>query len=267
MSKTTNRVERSVHLRWVPIDKMRVSSRAQRDQSKGRIDAIAAGFDIEQIGTPTVNERDGIFWIIDGAHRIGAMKQIGWGDQQVQCWCYDGLTEEEEAETFLKLNDVKPVSAMHRFKVGVVANRDIESDIDRVVRSLGLNVSAGGGVGSIGAVGSLHKAYKKVGPDALAQTLRIIRDAYGDPGFKASVIDGISLVVGKYGDELDEERAIVKLSSANGGLSALTGKAAVIRKSTGEPVTQCTAAAAVEIYNTGRGGQKIPGWWRVEAAS
>ena len=52
-------------------------------------------FDPEQMDAPTVNCRGGWYYLIDGQHRIAALKQwlASWEDQQVQCWCYDGLTE------------------------------------------------------------------------------------------------------------------------------------------------------------------------------
>lgn len=73
----TPRVERDARLRWVPIPKMKINPLAQREVVPAWVDHIAADFDLEQIGTPSVNSRDGSFYIIDGQHRIEALKQIG----------------------------------------------------------------------------------------------------------------------------------------------------------------------------------------------
>lgn len=259
-----SKVEREARLRWVSIPKMRVSPLAQREINPARVDRIAADFDLEQIGTPTVNERDGHFYVIDGQHRIEALKEIGWGDQQVQCWAYSGLTEQEEAEKFLKLNDTLAVDAFAKFRVGVQAGRDVECDIDRIVRSQDLAVSRDRIPGAVRAVGTLRRIYSRGGPKVLRRTLAIVRDAYGDPGMEASVLDGIGLLCQRYNGELDDVQAVTRLSSAHGGVNGLLGKAEQLRRATGNAKAHCVAAAAVEIHNSGRGGKKLPSWWRDE---
>ena len=148
------RLERAGRLRWVLLAQMRVNPLAQRDLNPARVAKLAAGFDLEQIGAPVVSRRGGWYYLIDGQHRIEALKLwLGaWEGQQVQCWCYEGLTEAQEAELFLKLNDTLAVHAFAKFKVSVQAGRDTEADIDRIVRALGLRIAnsrAGGGIAAV----------------------------------------------------------------------------------------------------------------------
>jgi hypothetical protein len=260
-----NRLERQAHLTWVPLAKMRVSPLAQREQKQSRIDYIDANMDLEQLGTPTVNQRDGWFYIIDGAHRVAAYKQWlgeGWINQQLQCWTYVGLTEQEEAEIFLQLNDVLAVSAMDKFLRGVVAERPDETDIDRVVRAAGLRVSRDKSEGSIRAVGTLRKVYSRGGAGVLSRSLGIIRDAYGSPGLEAPVIEGIGYLCARYNGELDVPTAVQRLASAHGGVGGLLNAAEKTRRQTGQPRGQCVAAAAVDLINRGKGGKKLPSWWK-----
>lgn len=263
-TKTSNKVEREARLKWVPIPKMRVSPLAQREVNQARVDSIAANLDLEQIGTPTVSERDGYFYVIDGQHRVEALKQYGFADDSIQCWTYLGLTEEEEAEKFLKLNDTLAVNAMAKFRVGVQAGREMETDIDRIVRAAGLRVSADKIEGAVRAVGTLRRVYERNGAATLARSLRIIRDAYGDPGLESTVIDGIGLLCGRYNGQLDDARTVKQLSSAAGGVNGLLNAAEVTRRQTGNPKGQCVAASAVELINRGRGGTKLPSWWKTE---
>lgn len=261
-SATPKRVQREARLRWVPIADMHVSPLAQRDMRAARVAKIAAELDLEQLGTPTVNERDSKFYVIDGQHRVEALREIGWGDQQIQCWTYVGLTEEEEAETFLKLNDTLAVDAFSRFRIGVQAGRTEECDIDRIVRAQGLRVSQDKGSGAIPAVSTLRRMYRGSGPRAMGRTLRIVRDAYGDAGLIAEVLDGVGLVCARYEDQLDDARLIDKLSTAHGGVNGLTGRAEQMRRQMGSQKRHCVAAAAVEIYNSGKGGRKLRSYWR-----
>lgn len=258
------RVEREAQLKWVPISLMKVSPLAQRDLNQARVDKLAADFDLEQLGTPTVNLREGHWYVIDGQHRIEALRAMGYGDQQVQCWAYEGLSDVEEAEKFLKLNDTLTVSAFAKFKVGVQAGRPEETDINKIVQSCELHVAAGGGYGAISAVGTLRRVYRQGGPDVLTRTLCIVRDAYGDPGLESVIIDGIGLLCGRYNSDLSDERAIKALNSASGGLKGLLGKAEILRQQTHSPRSHCVAAAAVDLINRGRGGKKLPSWWAAD---
>lgn len=260
----SSRVERAAHLRWVPINAMKVPPHAQRELRQHRVDAICASLDLEQIGAPTVSMRGEWFHILDGQHRVAALKQSGFdGDgYSLQCWTYEGLSDEQEAEVFLKLNDTLTVDAMSKFRIGVSAGRAAETDIDRIVRAQGLIVSRDHMDGSISAVGTLRRIYSRSGGPVLGRTLRIIRDAYGDPGLEAIVIDGIALVCQRYNGQLDDQALVAKLHNARGGVNALLGKAEVLRKQTGNQKAHCVAAAAVEIANGGRGGKKLPDWWK-----
>lgn len=263
MSKASeSRVESEAHLRWVPIEKMKVSPVAQRDIKQARVDHLVANMDIEAIGHPIVNERSGWFYIIDGQHRVEALKAIGYGDQQVQCWTYSDLTDEQMAEKFLKWNDYLAVNSYDRFDKGVKANRPAETEIDRIVRAQGLVVSKDQVPGAISAVQTLRRIYDRAGAVTLGRTLRLARDSYGDPGLDAPVIDGLGHLCQRFNGDLDDEAMKQRLAAAHGGVNGLLGKAEQLRRSTGAPKAHCVAAAAVVIHNQGRGGRKLPDWFK-----
>jgi hypothetical protein len=258
-------IERAAKLRWVPLNKMRTNPLAQRDLNNARVDKIASEMDLEQFGVPTVSLRDGIYYIVDGQHRIQAyIKWSGpdWEQQTLQCWVYEGLSADEEAEIFLKLNDILAVNAFSRFRVAVQAQRPIENDIVRVVEKQGLKISKDKVSGSIKAVGTLRRIYLRSGPDVLGRTLTIANDAYGDAGLQTQTMDGLSLFVARYDGTIDDADVVDRLQRARGALGALHTKASVLRERLGQPVAQCVAAAAVEIYNSRRGGTRLPSWWK-----
>lgn len=259
------KIERTARLRWIPLNRVAVSDLAQREVKPARVDYLVAHFDHEQLGTPVVNERGGKFYVIDGQHRMAAAREVYGDGHQVQCWTYVGLTEAEEAEKFLQINDVLAVSAMDKYEIGVEAGREIETDIDRVVRACGLVVTKQKAEGGVGAVGTLRRVYMRGGAYVLQRTLRMVDGAYGSAGLEAAVIDGIGLLCGRYNGELQDEHAVVKLRNVRGGVKGLLGKAALIKEKTRQPFNQCVAAAAVDVINSGKGGKKLPNWWR-EAA-
>lgn len=261
-----NKIERTAALRWVPVGLMCISPLAQRELNEARVNKMAAGFDPELIGTPTVSHRDGKWFVVDGQHRIETLRAIGWGDQQIQCWAYEGLNESEEAEMYLSLNDTLAQTAYDKFKIAVVAQRPAECDVYRVVNSCGLSVTRERIEGGVRAVGTLMRVYRRGGPRVLKRALTIIRDAYGTPGLEAPVIDGLGFLCDRYNGDLEDQVAIAKLSNIHGGVHGLLGKAENIRRSTGQPLGQAVAAAAVEVINAGRGGKKLPSWFNEQAA-
>lgn len=258
---TSERVERIANLGWVPLNLVKINPLA-------RVDRLLAEFDPEQLGNPVVNHRGGSYYVIDGQHRIEALKEWlgdGWETQHVQCEIYEGLTEEGEADVFLRRNDTLAVHAFHRFRVAVQAGREDESEIDRIVRQCNLRISQDKGDGAVSAVGTLVRVYRRSDPTTLARALLIIRDSYGDAGLEAIVIDGIGLLCHRYNGDIDDARLVERLSRANAGVSGLLNKAEVLKQQTGHAKAHCVAAAAVEIFNGGRGGKKLPSWWKHEA--
>ncbi len=263
-AKIKGRIEREARLRWVPLQQMRVNPLAQRGLNLARASQLAACFDPEQMGAPVVSHRGGWYYLVDGQHRVAALK-LWLGScyhQEVQWWCYEGLTEAQEAGLFLRLNDTLTVGAFAKFKVAVQAGRDAEADVDRIVRALGLRISQGRAAGGIGAVATLRRIYDRGGPAVLSRALRIIRDAYGEAGLDGPVIEGIALLCQRYNGDLSEQHAIKRLGATHGGVAGLVNRASQLRQSTGNAPAQCVAAAAVELINRGSGSRKLPGWWR-----
>jgi hypothetical protein len=262
------RVTREATLTWVPIGLMRVPQFAQRKFRPAWANKLESELDLEKLGTPTVNKRGGLYYLIDGQHRVEAYKKWigeGWENQQLHCWTYHDLSEQQMAETFLVLNHRLNVNTFEGFRIGVNANRPEETTIQSLVERAGLNISQSGAEGAIGAVGTLRKVYRRDGGPVLLRALGIIRDAYGTAGLEAPVIDGIGMLCGRYNGELDTEITVLRLRSAAGGVSGLLNKARFLKNQTNAQFSQCVAAAAVDLVNRGRGGKKIPAWWTTAA--
>jgi hypothetical protein len=258
------KVQRQAKRRMVPLDQIKVNEQAQRELNPSWVDYLVAHADLEQLGLPTVNWRDGSWWCVDGQHRIAMLRELGFTDEKIECHAYENLTSEQEAEVFLKLNTTLTVAALPKFRAAVHAGRPVEADIDRIVRSVNLIVTADQVPGAVRAVGTLGRVYSR-GPGVLARSLRIIRDAYGDGGLEARVIDGMGHVCARYNGDLNEEEAILKLGKAHGGVNGVLNKAETLRRQTGNQKAHCVAAAIVDTINSGRGGKKLPSWWKADA--
>lgn len=259
------KVSRVARLMWVPIAEMKGNPAAQREFKESQAEKYAANFDFEGMGFPVLNHRDGNWYIVDGQHRIAALKLIGYADQKVQCECFEGLTEAQEADLFLTRDDRRKVDSFERFHIAVTAGREVESDVTRIVHALGLSVSQNKVPGAIGSATTLVRTYERGGPKTLARTLKIIRDGIGDEGFDQFIIGGVGLLCQRYNGQLKDDDAIVKLQGLRKPVSTIYQKAGSLMERTGTSRQQATAAAVVEILNAGKGGKKLPSWFKDDA--
>jgi hypothetical protein len=257
-------LKRKARLMDVPLDKMRVREEvSQRKFDPNWANTIAQDFNLEDFGAPYVNRSGEWFWIVDGQHRVAALKLwLGeWKGQKVECWVYQNLSEQEEADLFDRLNTVKRVSAFDTYKIRLTAGRETETNIEAIVRLKKLKVSRQKGEGSIACPGTLAKVYRR-GADCLSRDLGIAYEAFGDGGLDSDILDGLGLLISRYDGRIDDKRAIRTLGSVRGGVNALRNRAERLRQQMGAQRTHCIAAAAVEAYNRGKGGKKIASWWK-----
>lgn len=256
----------------VALGKMEVSDVAQRDLREYRVDELVAEFDIDRLGMPTLNYRDGKFYIVDGQHRVNALRKAlgeGWEPFTIPCVVYRGLDVQEEAEMFLRLNNVLNVKFNDRYKVAIVAGRPDELGVKKAVEAQGLHVGSHGAQtpGSVRCIGTLMRVYKRAGPEVLGRSLRIIRDAFGDIGFDAVVVDGMGHFCQRYAGKLDEQHTKARLSALRGGSRALMQRGAALQLRNGSSKALCVGAAIADVVNSGAGGRKLPSWWKMQEAA
>ena len=270
MPKSTLPATRKTTIARVNTHDLKVNPVAQREFRPSWAETILNHWDINKFQRPFVNRRaDGSLYIIEGQHGTWAYREhYGAGDDlAIEVELYDGLTEAEEAEAFLALNNKKPVDALSKFKVAVTAGRPNECRIDKIVRDNGCHITANCSTpGAITAVGAVAKIYANHGPETLAMTIRVLRNAFGDGGYERANLLAVADVIARYNvDEVALTAALVKVPRGSKGLAQ---QAAALRDAYGCSVPEATAAAIVMVYNKGkRGRARLSSWWRPEAAA
>lgn len=270
MAKQPNRTPSKI--RPVALGSMRVPPAlvTQREFRQAHADRIAADLDLNKIGFPIINRRDGIYWVLDGQHRVAALKQFGFSDKDtIDCEVFEDLTDAEMAGIFLGRDARKPIPIYDKFHVACTAGNPRENDIRRAVESNGQKIARNNTDG-ISAVGALGKVYDRSGATVLGQVVRAINIGFsGDPvAFDASIVEGLGLVFNRYNGRTNEKDLGRRLSDLQGPRELLR-KAEAIRMRTGNQKKQCIAAAVVDIYNKGRGPvakDRLPSWWKSEEA-
>jgi len=267
MAKQPNRKPSKVF--DVPIGKMRVPPAlvTQREFRKAHGDRIASELDLNKLGFPVLNHRDRIFWILDGQHRIYALKQFGFSEADVvTCEVYDDLSDAEMADIFLGRDARRAISPYDKFHVACTAGHTRETAIRRVVEANGLKVGRTKEENTIGAIGALGKVYDRSGDVVVGQVVRALKNAFaGDPSaFAPELIEGIGLVFNRYNGKTNEKELAARLAATPHGVRGFLRRVESQRQRTGNQKGQCVAATTVEIYNKAlgpRSGERLPDWW------
>lgn len=261
-------------VRPVPIKAMKVPPAlvTQRQFRQAHGDKLAANLDLNKLGFPVVNHRDGHYWVLDGQHRLYALKVNGFENDVLDCEVYEDLSDEEMADIFLGRDQRKAVAPFDKFHIACTAGHPREMNIRRAVESQGVRIGRNHEENTVSAIGALGKVYDKAGGGhagevVVGQVVRTIKNAYaGDPAsFDAKVIEGLGLVYNRYNGKTNEKELATCLAAAAYGVRGLLRRAEAQRQRTGNLKSQCIAASAVELYNKGRGpraNDRLPSWWK-----
>lgn len=269
MAKQHNNPRRPSKIRPVSIAQMRIPPAlvTQREFRKAHGDALAANLDLNKLGFPVINYRDGIYWVLDGQHRIYALKINGFEKDVLDCEVYENLSDAEAAEIFLGRDARRAISPYDKFHVACTAGRKRESDIRRAVEAQGLKIGRSQEEGCIGAIAACGKVYDRSGDVVLGQTIRTLKNAFGGDAaaFDASLIEGVGLVFNRYNGRTSEKDLAARLAASSHGVRGLIRRAESQRERTGNQKSQCVAATVVDIYNKGAGARsasRLPAWWK-----
>ena len=243
-------------LEWVTAGKLMVDHRYQRDPIPARLKVLAENLDLDALGLFIVSRRkDGVLYVIDGQHRIEALRHHGWQDDwKVECRVYEGLTVEQEAELYRQLNNTRALTAWDFYKAGLVSG-DVEClDVDATVRTCGLKVSNCSGDGHVCCITTIRKVHKDYGRDTLKRTLDIATQSWGHTAaaVEREIVHGLAIVMNTYNGEIDTPWLIKKLAKAPGGASGLIGRARGLKDIQTSPVYRIVAQQVIALYNKGR---------------
>jgi hypothetical protein len=223
--------------------------------------------DLNKLGHPVINFRDGIYWVVDGQHRVYALRQCGFENDVLDCDVYTNLTDSEMADLFLGLDDRRAISPYDKFFISCTAGYVREREIRQMVEDLGLKIQRGRVESGVGCVSALCRVYDKSGLRVLEQALRVLKAAFAADlqAFDAALVEGLGLVFNRYTTHVNEDDMATQLMAVGSGARGVLRRAESQRERTGGQKVQCVAAVVVEIYNRGLGSKskgRLPSWWK-----
>jgi hypothetical protein len=179
---------------------------AQRPYDANWSKKIAEDFDPDKFDPLIVTKPNGqgIYHIIEGQHRRHALEmfdKVNGGNAQAPCRVVADADPARAAEIWLGVNKGrKSVSAVHEFKVAVVAKREPETAINKIVRQVGYRISSTKAENGISAVTALKIVYNRHDAVTLKCVLEALRFIWGsDPkAVSGSMIKGFGIFLHEF---------------------------------------------------------------------
>lgn len=191
--------------RKLPVGTLVVDARYQRELKESRVAKIARTFNPRQLGALEVSDRgDGTFAVFDGQHRLAALRELDL--DTAPCLVHSGLTAEQEAELFVRMqDDRKAPSPIERFQARVFSGDEDAMLVDSTAALAGFTIGSSGDAGTfhvIKAVAALERVYKREGIDILSETLHVIHDLWGGDQRSTDgyLIEGLAQFLRRYGN-------------------------------------------------------------------
>jgi len=246
------------------IEKLNISTlvvdrRVQRELNPSWVAKIARDLVLVQLGIITVSRReDGSTIILDGQHRVEALRFAGINEYVIDCRVLVDLSLEEEAKTFRLLNSTSKPNKIDHFLVRVVEGDEVARDINKILKRFGWQASRGKSAGSFSAISTLEALYRE-DREAAWSTVQTITEAWDNSLESANgqIIFGLGAIYHRHGEEVDLARMVRRLSSI--APKELLTRAAALAKARGRRAGAAVAELAIAEYNKQR-GTKLPDW-------
>ena len=208
---------------WIPIDKLKVDIRVQRELQDTHVTRLQKKFDPAAFGRLSVSPReDGYYYVQDGQHRLALAKAVGL--TEVPCIIHSLESLRDEGRAFIKINENSAkISGIDKYRIGVASEVVEYLRVKECVDYAGLRI--GTGVNAINCVSSIYKAINQAtllssietNMRNMKKTLLILNKCYGIEGINHLTVQGMYTFCKTYLETglTDVETTIERLKKVN----------------------------------------------------
>ena len=189
---------------WIPIDKLKVDIRVQRELQETHVDKLHKKFDPAAFGRISVSPReDGYYYVQDGQHRVALAKAVGL--TEVPCIVHSLESLRDEGRAFIKINENSAkITGVDKYRIGVASEVIEYMRIKECVDYAGLRI--GTGVNAINCVSCIYRAINQAtllssieaNMRSMKKTLYILNKCYGVEGINHLTVQGMFLFAKTY---------------------------------------------------------------------
>ena len=213
-----NEMGKLSELRQIEVGKLVATQPYQTERNfPSTIKNIVNDFRVERLGVIVVSLRDGIYYVVDGKHRVAACKKLYGNDYLMDSKLFYGLTYQDEAIMFASQYDgVRTLTPYQKF-VGKREGEDrIIVRINEILAKHGLEISQGSRDNGVQCIKLIEKIYKSI-PDDFDKFIGIIVSIWGgeQTSLTNRIVQGMYRFYVTYQDEFDVKYLIDKLKKVN----------------------------------------------------
>lgn len=227
-------------------------SEYQRKTKSSQVNSIVKNFDEAKLGTLTVSQRDGKYFIIDGAHRLSALRTLKY--THAPCEVLTGLTYEQEAEYFrTQGNDKRALKPLDLFNAGLIAEDEKCLRINEIVKANSFTIGFDyKNFFHIGAIHALFLIADDYGFETLDHTLCLIANTWTgiSKATSGACLLGVAEFVHRYGIAEFDKRLGYSFSEI-----WFEYKESTRKSQTSDKARKNFCRILVEFYNKGLGGK------------
>jgi hypothetical protein len=253
---TSEILEQQTITEIVAVKDINLDMSYQRPLSRVKVQSISSKFNKHAVGVLIVSLReDGQYFVIDGQHRLEAMKKRGV--EYAQCQVITGLTGQQEAEIYIYCNtNRKNPDALDTFKARLYKGEPMAIAIHKAVEECGLYIAFNRAgtrpPNSVWAVMAMEEIYRKGGEKFLKDILNLaIRSWPGEAtNVEGKVLIGLMMFHLKYQGRYVREEFIAKMKVTD--LNTLRRRAQYHSENHGGSVYTTFARALQEAYDKGK---------------
>lgn len=249
-------------IRPVELANLYVDPDVQRGMEPRKVAKIADNLNESAIGTITISRRsNGRYHVVDGQHRVAALRQVLGDEYKVECRVFANLTLPQEAELFRLLNTTSKPQAVDAFRIRVIEGDPAAVAIAHILEDNGWSLSLGSSDKTFSAVAAIERIYR-TDPEAAERTISVATRAWGHQRESVDnrIVEGLGLVLARYGTAVDLASLTDRLARYPGGPGKLIGNARTLSDALGVTVAKGMAEAVVEIYNRAKKTRALPPW-------
>ena len=208
----------------IPVFKLFSAAHCQRKIKTKKVDDIFNKYDDNLVNQITVSLRDGRYYIIDGQHRVTAIKKKFGSNAVVKCRVIPGLTIKDEASYFRKINkSQQEISSNDDFNSGYYEEDPVIMDIINIGGKYGIsfgnkNLNNMKNIKfRVKAVETVQNIYNKYGAEVFNRVCSILSQSFPDEqsAFSASMMEAIAMIADIYGKNCSDSILIKKLRAQN----------------------------------------------------
>jgi hypothetical protein len=235
----------------LPISALK-SDKYQSPVNPLRVKRIKKNYVPQRMQTIDVSLRNGIYWIVDGQHRVAALKELGI--LTINCKIHLNLSYEEEANLYYELNSPKnrrTPTTIHCTNALLEAKDPMTTDIKRIAETNGFifGMDQSKAIDKIVCHATLKKIYQGIGAIGLGRVLHLINATWGGifEAVDSKLLMGLFAFVKFYDDDFTDKQFIKRLSKIQPSRVLSEGRSEI--SSTGAYIPY--AKVILKYYNKG----------------